>query len=84
MENNFEDKIRKQYYNVGYNEGDMPLSLYIAGAKYANEILKQQLSSLQADNERLREALKVAMASLGTYGRHPLIEQQANKALQNK
>ena len=50
----------------------------------ADKYYGEQLSSLQADNERLREALKVAMASLGTYGRHPLIEQQANKALQNK
>ena len=87
MENNFEDKIRKQYYNVGYNEGDMPLSLYIAGAKYANEILKQQLSSLQADNERLRKALQKIDSA--TYAHKEWTDMHkvnhiATEALQNK
>jgi len=31
--------------------------------------------------EKLEKALKAAMASLGTYGSHPIIEKQANSAL---
>lgn len=50
----FEDKIRKQFNNVGYMDGDGALNLYMAGAKYANENLKQQLSTLQSENDRLK------------------------------
>lgn len=36
---------------------------------------------MQERIKMLEEALRVAMKSLGTYGPHPLIEMQANKAL---
>lgn len=56
------------------------------GIKYAEKVgyeTSKTNANLMADNERLSEALKMAMASLDTYGRHPLIEEQAKKALQN-
>jgi len=46
---------RYQYDNVGFNENDGGLSLYLSGAKFAATQLKEQLSALQVENERLKE-----------------------------
>lgn len=48
--------------------------------KVHDQMIKD-IHRLQSENARLREALKVAHASLCTYGKHPLIDKQVSKAL---
>lgn len=44
-------------------------------------VLAEKLEILTEENTRLREALYVAHASLCTYGKHPIIDEQVSKAL---
>lgn len=45
----FEDKIRKQFENVGYSlDTDSALSLYIAGAKYAKSVLSTPIETVKS------------------------------------
>lgn len=60
----------------------MRIAQYFSGTArtdYAD--ISEEITALRVRHNALAEALKVAMCSLRTYGNHPIVEAQANRAL---
>lgn len=54
---NIIDKCRDQFYNVGYDETDNPIDLYLAGASYAYKLLETENKRFISLNEGLQNEI---------------------------